>query len=127
MYKPIPALCVVLLAVMLVAGCSSAPPQNQRRQDGQQGGRGGWQNLTQEQRQEMFGQQEQLMREACQGKTIGDSCTLESPGGQVPGVCNRTIYRLFNQTGQTPREDINIRDNSTTPTQDLLCITGRQG
>ncbi|MFH1247447.1 MAG: hypothetical protein V1644_03635 [Candidatus Micrarchaeota archaeon] len=50
-------------------------------------GRGG-QNMTDEQRQQFFNERLQVAMAACQNKTSGDTCIVQSPRGGLNGTCS---------------------------------------
>lgn len=99
------ALLVILMAALVMLfGCTSSGQPQAGPQDGdqpqQQGGAGyqggndrgfgnrsNFGNLTAEQRQQMFGQRLKEAAAACDGKTAGDSCVMQSPRGNRTSTC----------------------------------------
>ncbi len=71
----------LMLSAAIVIGCSS------NRLNRGYGPRRNL-NMTEEERQQMFGEMQQKAIESCKDKNEGDSCQLESPRGEISGVCN---------------------------------------
>ena len=86
------AIIILFLLSIIIAGCLNEQKSGfvQRRGDFPAGwGRfpGDISNLTEEQRQQMFEERQQISIEACKDKSEGESCMLESPRAEMEGVC----------------------------------------
>jgi hypothetical protein len=112
----------ILLAVIIISGCSSANQGNfpqrgdfqdlseeerqQMMEERQRNGFGGMPgapgNMTEEERQQMFEERQQMMIDSCQGKNEGDSCQFESPMGDMEGTCMVMEENLVCTTNRPP-------------------------
>jgi len=115
----------IILSILLISGCSNQAninPQNQNSSSTNQQWQGGqrdnmtggqWpnrtrNNITDAQRQEMMKARQEQLVAACQGKSQGDNCTMQtqSPRGNITltGSCNdlqnQTICLVPNTRGQ---------------------------
>jgi hypothetical protein len=70
-------LIAILFLTIFISGCSSG--NNFRRNR--------FMNLSEEQRQEMMQEMQQKAAEACQGKNEGDTCKIQTPGGEINASC----------------------------------------
>ena len=105
----------VLALSLILAGCvestgGGSSPQD-KAQGRQFGGRppfGG--NLTPQQRDEFINARIEAATKACDGKAVGDNCSLESPRGEINGTCfemNGTVgcRAGFGRKGNFTREN----------------------
>lgn len=92
---------LLVLSIIITSGCSSNNQRNYPQ-------RGNFQDMTEEERQQMFEERQQKMIDACEGKDEGDVCTIESPRGETEGTCeiidNNLICTMDMPMGQPPEQ-----------------------
>ena len=81
----------LILGIVVLAGCSS----NQNKESSgdknfrprQNGDSKGLSNLTDEQRNEMMQERQEITKQPCEDKEEGDKCTIEGRTGQIDSTC----------------------------------------
>ena len=89
------ALCLLVLSSFLLVGCSSEPSSRFQKREGISANfprDGQFQfnrsmNISEEDRQEMMEERQQLAIEACKDKDDGDACQLQARMGESDGIC----------------------------------------
>ena len=118
----VPIIAAVLIASILIMGCTAQGGQGQPtagpqgngsfgpgfggRGGGFRNGTGGYGNLTPEQRQQMMAQRQQQAMDACNGKAQGDSCDISFGNRTTSGTCD---------TGNSTALECRIQRSAPTP------------
>lgn len=88
----------LILGIVIILGCSSTKSNTRDRKEF---GRG--LNLTEEERQQMFEEMQQIATEACQDRNEGDDCVFETPRGEMNGICKILDKNLVCTTNMPAR------------------------
>ena len=76
-----------LILSIILAACSSGQQSGNQRGPPQNYSRNGFGNITPAQRQAIMEQRLKAYETACENKTAGDSCIIESPRGNITSTC----------------------------------------
>ena len=68
---------VLIISLTFISGCSSKTGFNREK----------FMNLTEEERQKMMQERQQIAMDACMEKVEGDECLIKSSMGEMKGKC----------------------------------------
>jgi hypothetical protein len=105
--KFVMAIMVLLFIIVIISGCSPQPHQGGRNIDpsirpqrfnnlSQR-----FNNLSEDQMKEMLDQRQKIAQDACTGKSEGDICMLQSPRGEMEGICTLIENNLLCEMDRT--------------------------
>ena len=81
----------LILGMIVLAGCSSNQNKessgDKNFQPRQNGDSKGLSNLTDEQRNEMMQERQEMNKQSCENKQEGDKCIIEGRTGQIESTC----------------------------------------